>query len=288
MRSMVIGARGFLGATIADELCSNGCVDATTSDGRDGTTSLDVRDADAVVAAVCASGGDVVVFAAALADVERCEAEPAASHAVNALAPAAAARACAITGARLVLLSTDYVFDGRGGPYAEDDAPGPQNVYGVHKLAGERACAAICSRTLVVRLAHVYGRRPDGRGLVDALVAAERDGGPLFVDDVRITTPVLVDDAASAIGELIRRDVGGLIHIGGPDAMTRRALAQALCRALGLDTDILARAEDATNPAARRPARCGLRAGVLRKLGIQPRPVDDGARALLATLTRSA
>src|SRR5581483_5276147 len=107
--------------------------------------ALDVTDQRAVTAALAASRPAVVIHAAAMADVDACEREPERAEAVNARGTAHVADACASLGARLIYVSTDYVFDGEAGPYREDDPPQPLSVYGRTKLAGERAAAALAN-----------------------------------------------------------------------------------------------------------------------------------------------
>jgi dTDP-4-dehydrorhamnose reductase len=167
---------------------------------------LDVRDAAAVRAAVRA--GDVVVHAAAMTDVDGCERDPAAADAAN----AAGSANVAATGARVLLLSTDYVFDGRAGrPYREDDPTGPISAYGRSKLAAE---AAVLARpgNLVVRTAWVYG---DGRNFIRSILAAERAGRPLRVVDDQRGRPTWAADLAAALAHLVRAGAAGVVHVTG-------------------------------------------------------------------------
>jgi dTDP-4-dehydrorhamnose reductase len=167
---------------------------------------LDVCDAGAVRAAV--RPNDVVVHAAAMTDVDGCERDPAAAHAAN----AGGSANVAATGARVILLSTDYVFDGRGErPYREDDPTGPISAYGRSKLAAERAVLAQPGN-LVVRTAWVYG---EGKNFIRSILAAERAGRPLRVVADQRGRPTWAGDLAAALAHLVRAGTAGVVHVTG-------------------------------------------------------------------------
>jgi dTDP-4-dehydrorhamnose reductase len=171
-----------------------------------GRAELDVRDADAVRAAL--RPGDVVVHAAAMTDVDGCERDPAAADAANAAGSANVAG----TGARVILLSTDYVFDGRAGrPYREDDPTGPVSAYGRSKLAAERAVLAHPGN-LVVRTAWVYG---EGRNFIRSILAAEQAGRPLRVVSDQRGRPTWAGDLAAALAYLVGAGTSGVVHVTG-------------------------------------------------------------------------
>ena len=167
---------------------------------------LDVCDAAAVRAAL--RSDDVVIHTAAMTDVDGCERDPETAFAVN----ASGAANVAATGARTILLSTDYVFDGAAaGAYAEDDATGPLSVYGRSKLEAERAVLARTGN-LVVRTSWVYG---DGRNFFRAILAAERAGRALRVVDDQRGRPTAAADLAGALAHLAVLDVSGIVHVTG-------------------------------------------------------------------------
>jgi dTDP-4-dehydrorhamnose reductase len=167
---------------------------------------LDVCDAAAVRAAF--RPGDVVIHAAAMTDVDGCERDPDAAFAVNATATANVVA----TGARVVLLSTDYVFDGRATrAYREDDPTGPLSAYGRSKLAGEQAALGRPGN-LVVRTAWVYG---SGRNFIRSILAAERAGRPLRVVADQRGRPTWADDLAAALAHLVAAGTTGIVHVTG-------------------------------------------------------------------------
>jgi dTDP-4-dehydrorhamnose reductase len=167
---------------------------------------LDVTDAAAVRDAL--GSGATVVHAAAMTDVDGCERDPAAAEAIN----AAGARNVAATGARIVLLSTDYVFDGaKAGPYLEDDPTGPLSAYGRSKLAAEHA---VLERpgNLVVRTSWIFG---EGRNFIRSILAAERAGKALRVVADQCGRPTWADDLARALACLVAAGATGIVHVTG-------------------------------------------------------------------------
>ncbi|MCK0207312.1 dTDP-4-dehydrorhamnose reductase [Starkeya koreensis] len=152
-RVLLLGAGGQVGREIA--ALAPGRVAGLTAFDRAG---LDITDPEALGAALAAHRPDVVINAAAYTAVDRAESEPEAANLINAEAPGLIAQACAAHGARLIHLSTDYVFDGtKAGAYVEDDAVAPLGVYGASKEAGERAVRARLEAHLIVRTSWVYG-----------------------------------------------------------------------------------------------------------------------------------
>lgn len=179
-----------------------------------------------------------VLCCAALATVADCEREPELARALNSELPARLGAACARAGARLVYVSTDLVFGARPAPpggFGEEHEPAPLSLYGETKLAGERALLAACPEALVVRLPLLYGNSGGrGRGASDSLLeAVDRDLlPPLFVDEWR--TPLEVSNAAEALVEAALTDARGLLHVAGPERISRHGLGLAVLRAMGL------------------------------------------------------
>jgi len=217
---------------------------------------------------------EALVSAAALARVEECERDPARARALNAELPGALANLCRTRGVRLVQLSTDLVFGAArpaDGGFREEDAPAPVHEYGRSKAAGEARVLRAWPDALVVRLPLLYGDS-FGRGLgasdqvLAALARGERPA--LFSDEWR--TPLEAGDAASAVLELAGGDARGLLHVGGPERLTRWELGQALLAARGLAPDAVRavrraelalagpRPEDVSLDSRRARARLGL------------------------------
>lgn len=181
---------------------------------------LDVADADAVREAL--GGADLVVHAAAMTNVDGCELDPGRAEAVNAGGAANVASA----GARVIHLSTDYVFSGaEPGEYAEDASTGPLGAYGRSKLAGEQAVLGRPGN-LVVRTSWVYG---EGRNFIRSILAAERAGKALRVVDDQRGRPTWAGDVARAVAYLAGRADTGVVHVtGAGDPCTWADLAEVV------------------------------------------------------------
>jgi dTDP-4-dehydrorhamnose reductase len=249
-RWLVTGAAGMLGRDLVDVLTARGA--PVTALAR---ADLDVTDAAAVKAAV--AGHDVVVHAAAWTDVDGAEAHERDATAVNGGGTRLVAAACADTGARLLHVSTDYVFPGSAtAPYPEDAPTDPVNAYGRSKLAGERAVAELLPAAgYVVRTAWLYGAH--GRNFVTTMLrlAGERDTLDV-VDDQRgqptwsgALAARLVDLGTAAVAD---RAPAGVYHGTASGETTWCGLARAIFAGAGLDP---ARVRPTTSEAFVRPAR---------------------------------
>ena len=187
-----------------------------------------------------------VIVAAAMSRMADCERDPDAAHDMNAALPGALARLAESFGARLVHVSTDLVFGGEppvGERYTPADPPRPLSVYGQSKADGDERVLQANPAALVCRLPLLYGDS-FGRGLgaSDALTAAvERGEAPtLFVDEWR--TPLDVADAAAALVELAAGAAHGIVHVSGPERVSRAELGRAVLRHRGASDEELARA----------------------------------------------
>ncbi len=225
-RWLVTGAAGLLGAEVVRLLGPGEDVRALAR------ADLDVTDPAAVEAAV--AGRDVVVNAAAYTAVDAAEDDEAAARAANAVAPGLLAGACARHGARLVHVSTDYVFDGGAGtPYAEDAPTAPRTAYGRTKAAGEQAVRASGAHAWVLRTAWVYGR---GRGFPATIRGLARREGPLDVVHDERGQPTWVRDLAQRVVDVVRLDVPpGTYHATNGGEVARDDLARAVLELVGED-----------------------------------------------------
>lgn len=201
----------------------------------------DISERARTIMAVTCAHPDVLIHLAAMTDVDGCERDPDAAFRVNRDGAAHMAEACASCGAAMVFLSTDYVFDGRMGPYTESDLPNPVNVYGRSKLEGERAAADRTDRLAVVRISVPFGRRITGSqhnfiSRMDERLAA---GEPVRAVTDQRTTPAWLDELTELLWEVALRDTRGVIHYGTSDRLSRYEMALELCRARGYDEGLV-------------------------------------------------
>jgi dTDP-4-dehydrorhamnose reductase len=161
---------------------------------------------------VAAVKADWVIHAAAATDVDGCERDPAMAMAVNAEGTRRVADGCRRSGAALVYVSTDFVFDGRKTcPYTETDEPAPLSVYGRSKAAGEQAVRETTPRWVIARTAWLYGAL--GRNFVKTILGKAAGGGPLRVVDDQVGSPTYARDLAGALVRVLERNLDGVFHL---------------------------------------------------------------------------
>ena len=246
-RWLVTGAAGMLGTDLVAALISRG--EPVTGMDR---ASLDVTDAAAVADAIGRGRPDVVINCAAWTAVDDAEASEEQALAVNAGGAANLAASCAAVGARLVQVSTDYVFAGDAGqPYAEDDVPAPRTAYGRTKLAGERAVLdRLPSSGYVVRTAWLYGVH--GPSFVRTMIKLEDQRPTVDVVDDQHGQPTWTVDVASQIIALVHSTAApGIYHATSSGQTTWFGLAREIFGLLGADP---ARVRPIPSGALSRPA----------------------------------
>jgi dTDP-4-dehydrorhamnose reductase len=179
----------------------------------------DVTHAASVTSVIDAVRPDWVINTAAFNRVDDCELDPTLAFAVNTIGAGNVARAAAEVRAGVVLFSTDYVFGRkmheRGYPYNENDAPGPQNVYGVSKWAGEQLVIQSNPRHMIIRSAGLYGIVTSRKGWTfpELVIQKARLGETLRVVNDQVTSPTYTYDLAKKVKELIENNVTGLFHL---------------------------------------------------------------------------
>lgn len=292
MRALVIGASGQVGHSLVAALSALGHQTIGTHHGhpQPQTRALDISDAAAVARVIDECSPEWVFFPAGLTAVDYCEDHPDDAFHVNRDAPAHAARAAAKHRAGFVFYSTEYVFDGVGGPYTEDDSPRPVSVYGESKLAGERAVIAENPRSIVIRTTVVYGPEPQQKNFVYQLLRRLRAGERMRVPADQISSPTYNADLAAATVALAEGEKTGIFNVTGNRMLDRYAFAHLVCDVFGLDAGLLDAVTTATlKQRAARPLRAGLKIDRIKAtLGKAPRDPEEGLRAMRDALSDAA
>jgi dTDP-4-dehydrorhamnose reductase len=290
MRALVIGASGQVGASLMDALRARGHEARGTyaKHPAPGLDPLDLSDHAAVERAVAAARPDWIFCPAGLSHVDYCEDHADEAMAANRDGPAAAARAAAALGAGFVYYSSDYVFDGVGGPFGEDATPRPLCVYGRSKHEGEQAVQAACRRAVIIRPSVVYGPERQEKNFVYQLIRACREGREFRLAVDQRASPSYNPDVALASVELCERGLLGLWHIAGPEVLDRYAFAALICKEFGLDASRLSAVTTASlGQKARRPLDGGLEVGKAQgRLTTRLSQPVDGLRAMREALER--
>ncbi|MGV0991767.1 MAG: dTDP-4-dehydrorhamnose reductase [Mycobacterium sp.] len=235
MRMIITGAGGQVGALLASQAASRG------HDVRGFTHSqLDITDAASLRQYI--SPGDIVFNCAAFTKVDAAESDPEGAYLLNAVAPGNLARACSEVGARLVHLSTDYVFSGDFGgspprPYEVGDIPGPLSVYARTKLDGERAVLAAAGDATIVRTALVYTGAAGSDFVAMVVRKAATDETIDAVSDITGSPTFVGDLVASLLGIAETGVRAPVLHVVNAGAASRVELARAIFSELGADPD---------------------------------------------------
>lgn len=291
MRVLVTGANGLLGGFLVPELVRRGHEVLATGRGPCRLASdalppaasylpLDITDEGEVLEMLRHWRPDQVVHAAAMTQADPCEQDPEACWHVNVTATRYLCTAAEAVGAGMTFLSTDFVFDGEAGPYREEDATGPVNVYGSSKLAAERVVMGMCGRWGIARTVLVYGHSSNiARSSLmtwvrDKLTAGEN----IQVVGDQVRTPTYAGDLAIGIGLLLESGEQGIFHLSGADVLTPWDMALETARRLRLDTSLMRRVDASTfSQPARRPLRTGFVIDKARRLlGYHPLSFAEG------------
>lgn len=232
MNILVTGAQGQLGY----DLCSILREEGHETLGVD-RSDFDLTDRVATERFLDASHPDAVIHCAAFTDVDGAEQNPLLCRRVNRDGSAYLAKAAQDCGAKLLYLSTDYVFAGIGEDfYTTQDRPRPLSVYGETKYQGEEATLSLCSRAFVVRTSWVFGRH--GRNFVSTMIELARKKREIPVVRDQVGSPTYTRDLSRLIAQMIRTDRYGIYHATNEGICSRAEFAREILRQAGLDAEI--------------------------------------------------
>ena len=287
IRAIIVGSRGRIGGSVVGRLSRNQGFEVTALD----RAALPLDSPESIRSGLGDRDFDVLVNCAAITGVDACEADPASARAVNTLAPEALASVCREKGARMIHLSTDYVFDGEAeGLRSEEETPNPLGEYGRSKLEGENRVLQSAPGNLVIRTSWVFGpRRPS---FPDMILERARSGGLVRAISDKWSSPCYSEDFAGWLEILLARpDIDGLIHLCNEGACTWQEYGQATL-------DIFARLTGEKLPTAtvepmplsemkhftaRRPIHSALSCARFARLtGQRPRPWREALEAYLS------
>ena len=246
MKVLITGAKGMLGQDMVAEFQRRD-YEVHAADHK----TLDITDIQAVRAAITALRPDIVVNCAAYTDVDKAESKPEIAMRVNGLGPRNLALACEATGAVLLHISTDYVFDGeKEGPYEIWDTPNPINVYGKSKLWGENYVRSLMHRYFIVRTSWLFGK--GGRNFVTTMLELAKRGEPIRVVNDQRGCPTYTVDLARACADLVESGCFGIYHVTNQGATTWYEFAKEIFTIIGIPVVVEPiRTEEFPRPAKR-------------------------------------
>jgi dTDP-4-dehydrorhamnose reductase len=279
MRILITGAQGQLGHALQQTLSGKDLILKDLPD-------FDLTHADSE-AQIIAAHPAVILHVGGYTDVDGAEREPDRALAVNAQGTALVARAAATLNARLIYVSTDYVFDGtKATPYREEDAPHPINVYGQSKHEGEIAALTGCPDTLVVRTAWLYGHAENN--FVKTIIRLANEKPFLEVVGDQRGCPTNAKDLALALNDLLASDLRGICHVTNTGDCTWHEFAEAIVRLMDLSTQVRPITTAQAGRLARRPAYSVLAQGRLSTVRASLSPWQDALGRFMSHVSRFA
>ena len=273
MRSIIIiGANGRLGAALTREYQRAFSVKAFAR------SQLDLGKLDRIRSTLSETEFDLLVNCGALTNVDYCESHRDEAFLINARSPRLLAEICSAKSARMIHISTDYVFDGKqDAPYIEEDPPAPLSVYAESKLAGEEEVLGISPRNLVIRLSWVFG--PDRPSFIDQIIQRARENETVTAVADKFSSPTYTIDVASWLQLAIEKNANGILHLANKGGCSWQEWAQYaidVCRSLGIPLKAervgAVALADMKNFVAQRPVHTVLSTAKFAALtGVQPR-----------------
>ena len=273
MRVTIFGASGLLGKALMREWSEDAATGLSSRD-------ADIRDAKRVQQAVQETRPEWIMLAAAYTDVDGCERNPDLAFAVNRDGAANVATAAKLVGARLVFLSSDYVFDGKKTtPYEIGDARNPQSVYGRTKAEAEIKLLELMPNCCIARTSWLFGT--GGKCFPDTILKLAAIRPALDVVNDQSGCPTYARDLARAITQLCRKNATGIVHVTNTGNCTWFEFAQEIVRRAGLATTVRPVSSQQMARPAPRPAYSVLSLASLQSLGIEAPSWRDALRRYL-------
>ncbi len=276
MKILVSGSKGMLGTDLVRLLAPAHSVIGVDLD------ELDITDRRAVEERLVALAPDVLINAAAYTDVDRSEEQKDLAFRVNAEGAANLALACRASGARLLHVSTDYVFDGRGRrAYAEEDPPNPLGVYGRSKWEGEKRIGEILPEACLIRTAWLYGKA--GRNFVKAILAQAEQKNKLRVVDDQRGSPTYTVDLAAALRAAAEKNLEGIYHVTNQGVCSWLGFAEKILELAGkTGVEVVPISTEELGRPAPRPGNSVLDCGKFEKAaGMKLRPWQEALKDYL-------
>ena len=287
-RILVTGSNGLLGQKVAELFSQSPSYSLHLTSSQEEPvlasdqvpyTRMDVTDRRQVAKVIDEAQPDTIINTAAVTDVDFCENNREAAWKVNVVGVENLVHAAKLTGAHVIQVSTDYIFDGKAGPYAEEDRPNPISYYGRTKLAAENLLRTAGVGHTIVRTMVLYGHaRKVKQNFALWLVRELQEGRPVRVVSDQVGSPTLADDLAFGIVKIVELKKSGVFNISGPDVLSRYDFARELAKAFKFNSKLITPVKTAAlNQPAPRPLKSGfiiLKAQV--ELNLTPSPAQTG------------
>ncbi|MBU1912706.1 MAG: SDR family oxidoreductase [Candidatus Omnitrophica bacterium] len=272
MKLLIIGASGVLGSRLYNDTikkkwsvmgtyCSREC---------DGLFYLDVRDKNSIEKVFDLFKPEAVVMAGGITDVDLCMLKPKLAQDVNIKGTINLVKKIKEYGSKLIYISTDYIFDGKTGPYKEDDKPNPINTYGRTKLEAENIIRAKLKDYLIVRTCQLYGVAErsfaPNSNFALKIIHNMQNGKKVYAANDLYSTPTYSGLLSDILIKLIEKNAEGIYHGAGAEFLNRYDYVNKIADIFGLDKALILRVKlKDLKLKAKRPKKCGLKTDKIKK-----------------------
>ena len=283
MKVLITGASGLLGSRIFETLSREYETIGTYNNKKlDKFHFLDITDKNSVEIFLIKTNPEIVIHCAALVDTDRCEEDKGLASKVNVEGTKNIVENWWDYKCKMIFLSSDFVFDGKSGPYYEDDNLKPVNYYGLTKIKGEGLVKQKLEDYLIIRPALMYGADEYSKpsfitSVLEKLKFEER----IYVDNKIMKYPTLTDDVVEAVRKLIDLDLSGIYHVCGEEGITKYKWAKKIAKFYGYSEDLIVESNEQSK--AKRPLNANLDSSKIKKVIGNLTSVDEGIRKTFKT-----
>lgn len=278
---LITGASGLLGSKIVKitESKFNLILTHNTRPLSPNSLELDITNQEKVTQLFNDLRPEIVIHTASETNVDKCELQKEHAWKINVEGTRNIARACKEIDAKLVYISTDYVFDGKKGLYIEEDKPNPISHYGITKFEGENQVIQNCNDHVILRTSVIYGWHQWKQNFATWVINQLRQNREMTVVDDHYNTPTLADNLAEMTIEALRSDLHGLYHASGIERISRYDFAIQIAKTFRLDPNLIKpiKMSQLTAWVAKRPKDSSLNTDKIQKhLKTKPLNITDG------------
>lgn len=274
MKVLIIGASGLVGGALVSEFFKgkHQVLGTYNNFSLPGLVKLDFNQKKEVEKIVVDFKPETLLLPAAYASVDACEKNPELCYKINWQGAKNVIDICKSHKIPFLFFSTDYIFDGKSGPYKEEDKPNPQNVYGKVKLEMENYIKGSLQKYLIIRTANVFGWEKQGKNFVVRLIKDLKEGKRIPVVTDQIGSPTYVGSLARVVRFLVEGSAQGIFHVAGKEVLSRFDFALLVAQVFDLDKNLIQGiTTDKISQAAKRPLKGGLKVDKVE--GILPFPL---------------
>lgn len=276
----IVGASGFIGNYLFKSFAHRGWIvkGSYYQNPEDEFSRIDITNKKEIASVVVKELPEVVCLTAANPNVEYCQEYPEETQKINVEGTRNVALICKEIEAKLVYFSSDYIFDGINGPYAEDDIPNPVCIYGKQKLLSENIIRDILDNYLIARTTVVYGWEKRGKNFIERLLQSLKNRVELRVPVDQVGSPTYVENLSDMLFALVENNAKGIFNICGKDCMSRYDFACKAAEIFGLDALYLKPVTtEKLRQKAPRPLKAGMKTGKIeRAINVKPVGVIEG------------